>query len=359
MSAAPQLPTTFDRVVLIADPGTPTKRAEAAKDELAERLARELGQEVSVEVRSATLRLTPEFELDMEAAEELAELTEPAHATVFLTEIPRHTRGHPLIAEVFTGPSIAVISLPTFGVWARAERLVTTMTASVMHMIDGDPNQRPSSGFRWSSWTYDQEDREHLLHAHTFTGGPRMAMGMIMANEPWKAVPKLSSALAAAAAAGAFGIFYTSIWQMADYLPTARLILIGLLAITLVATWLIFGHRLWEKPKRESLAAVTVLYNFSTVMTLLVGVALVYAILFTVILFSSLIVIDARFMADVLGNETEWNDYVELAWLSAALGLFAGAIGASFDSDTDLRRLTHGQREWMRTPESDVGLTED
>ena len=102
MSAAPQLPTTFDRVVLIADPGTPTKRAEAAKDELAERLARELGQEVSVEVRSATLRLTPEFELDMEAAEELAELTEPAHATVFLTEIPRHTRGHPLIAEVFT-----------------------------------------------------------------------------------------------------------------------------------------------------------------------------------------------------------------------------------------------------------------
>lgn len=138
MSAAPQLPATFDRVVLIADPGTPTKRAEAAKDEL-------------------------------------AELTEPAHATVFLTEVPRHTRGHPLIAEVFTGPSIAVISLPTFGVWARAERLVTTMTAAVMHMIDGDPHERPSSGFRWSSWTYDQEDREHLLHAHTFTGGPRMA----------------------------------------------------------------------------------------------------------------------------------------------------------------------------------------
>ncbi|MBD8019944.1 hypothetical protein H9634_03985 [Brevibacterium sp. Re57] len=337
----------------MADPGTPTKRAEAAKDELAERLVLELGQEVSVEVRSATLRLTPEFELDMEAAEELAELTEPAHATVFLTEIPRHTRGHPLIAEVFTGLSIAVISLPTFGVWARSERLVTTMTAAVTRMIDGS-HERPSSGFRWSSWTYDHEDREHLLHAHTFTGGPRMAMGMIMANEPWKAVPKLSSALAAAAAAGAFGIFYNSIWQMADYLPTARLILIGLLAITLVATWLIFGHRLWDKPKRESLAAVTVLYNFSTVMTLLVGVTLVYAILFVVILLSSLIVIDAQFMADVLGDETEWNDYVELAWLSAALGLFAGAIGASFDSDTNLRQLTHGQREWMRTPEVDA-----
>ena len=354
MSAAPQLPTTFDRVVLIADPGTPTKRAEAAKDELAERLARELGQEVSVEVRSATLRLTPEFELDMEAAEELAELTEPAHATVFLTEIPRHTRGHPLIAEVFTDLAIAVISLPTFGMWARAGRLVATMTASVKHMLDGGSHGRSSSGFRWSMWTYDQEGREHLLHAHTFTGGPRMALGMIMANEPWKAVPKLSSALAAAAAAGAFGIFYNSIWQMADYLPTARLILIGLLAITLVATWLIFGHRLWDKPKRESLAAVTVLYNFSTVMTLLVGVTLVYLILFVVILLSSLIVIDAQFMADVLGDETEWNDYVELAWLSAALGLFAGAIGASFDSDTDLRQLTHGQREWMRTPEVDA-----
>ncbi len=351
MADAPALPTSFDRVLLLADPGGPARRAEAIREDLAARLSDVLGTQVRVDVRAAALRLTPEYELDMDVAEELAERTEPAHATIFLTEIPRHTRGHPLVAEIFTGPSIGVVSLPAFGAWARRRRLITTLTSTVVHMLGGSQARDTGPVYRWNSWRYEAEEQVYLLHAHTITGGPRMALGMIMSNEPWNAVPKLSGALAAAAATGAFGIFYQSIWQMADYLSTARLLFIGLLSIVLVVGWLIFGHRLWDKPRRETLAAVTVLYNLSTVVTLLVGVALLYAILFILILLSSLVVIDIQFMSDVLGSQATWDDYVELAWLSAALGLFAGALGATFDSDTDLRMLTHGQREWMRTPE--------
>ena len=38
----------------------------------------------------------------------------------------------------------------------------------------------------------------------------------------------------------------------------------------------------------------------------------------------------------------------ELAWLSAAMGVVAGALGSSFDQRTDLKTLTHGQRERQR-----------
>lgn len=40
--------------------------------------------------------------------------------------------------------------------------------------------------------------------------------------------------------------------------------------------------------------------------------------------------------------------YLDIAWLSAAMGVVAGALGSSFDNDTDLRNLTHGQRERQR-----------
>ena len=40
--------------------------------------------------------------------------------------------------------------------------------------------------------------------------------------------------------------------------------------------------------------------------------------------------------------------YLDIAWLSAAMGVVAGALGSSFDKDTNLRSLTHGQRERQR-----------
>lgn len=47
-----------------------------------------------------------------------------------------------------------------------------------------------------------------------------------------------------------------------------------------------------------------------------------------------------------------WVDHfpaslLDIAWLSAAMGVVAGALGSSFDSDADLKSLTHAQR--MRT----------
>lgn len=42
--------------------------------------------------------------------------------------------------------------------------------------------------------------------------------------------PQLSSVLAAASATGAFGIFYSSIWQMSDALSWWRLVVTGVIA---------------------------------------------------------------------------------------------------------------------------------
>lgn len=186
------------------------------------------------------------------------------------------------------------------------------------------------------------------MFARAGTGDLRTILGMTVANDPFRTVPKLSGALAGAAAVGAFGIFYYSIWQMADALSTVRLLSIGVAAILSMVVWLIFTNRLWDKPTSRHLARVMWLYNGSTVLTLLISVSVLYAALVITILVGALVVIDPDFLAELIGNEISFFNYLDIAWLSAAMGVVAGAIGSTFDSSTDIRRITHGQRESQR-----------
>lgn len=132
------------------------------------------------------------------------------------------------------------------------------------------------------------------------------------------------------------------------YLTTQRLLLIGLLAILAITAWLILGNRLWDAPKQQRLARVVLLYNLSTVLTLLMVITLLYAALVVLIFVTALIVIDPDYLAEIIRSEPFLVRYLDIAWLSAAMGVVAGALGSSFDKDTELRSLTHGQCERQR-----------
>lgn len=132
---------------------------------------------------------------------------------------------------------------------------------------------------------------------------------------------------------------------MAHHLSTARLISIGLIVIAVMAGWLIIINQLWDRSVKERLAQVVVCYNLSTVLTLLLCVGALYALLVTGILLGSLIVTNPEFMAQVIVRpNASFTNYLDIAWLSAAMGVVAGALGSSFDSDVDLKNLTHLQR---------------
>src|SRR5699024_11059543 len=162
---------------------------------------------------------------------------------------------------------------------------------------------------------------------------------------------QLSTAMAAAAAAAAFAIVYNSIWQMSAALPTPRLLLIGLLAITLMVLWLLLSNRLWERAGHTAAAEVFVYYNLSTLLTLFLCVLGRYLALLVVILAASLVVIDPDFMAEVMGAPGWSSNYADIAWRRAPMRAAAGGPGTSFDESTDLRQLTHGRRELRRRPD--------
>lgn len=334
-------------VLMVADPGLPSRRARAVRERFEADLTELLQRTVRVSARTEMIRIDPDNVLEYRDARALAEEYEHVDVILLLTEIPRHSAGKPLMAEIFPDQQLAVLSCPTFGAWATKRRLLRVMVDAVLRVAPGATVPTPKRyTLRWSQWS--QRDGSYALHAHTFTGAPRTVAGMTMANDPWRTVPKLSHALAAAAATGAFGIFYHSIWQMSDALSTTRLLLIGVTAMTAMGAWLILGNGLWDRPKQERLSRVVLYYNLSTVLTLALCMLALYALLVLLILAGALIVIDPGFMSDILGEEAHFSNYLDIAWLSAAMGTVAGALGSGFDSESDLRQITHGQRERQR-----------
>ncbi|TDS84259.1 hypothetical protein [Nesterenkonia aurantiaca] len=337
------------RVMLVADPGVAARRIEKIKEAFLAEARDIFVDDVTVEMEIRSPRITPEGSLDIEALRELDADHLDADAVLMLTEVPRHVEGRPLVAEILAKNRTAVVSYPTLGVRSTKRRIREIFMDCLLRLLPDchGPLQKEYRQ-RWTRWQPVEPSGRHRLFAHPGTGEVRTLLGMTVANDPFRTAPKLSGALAGAAAVGAFGIFYYSIWEMADALSTARLLSIGGAVILSMVAWLIFTNRLWDKPTNKDLARVFWLYNGSTVLTLLIAVSMLYVALVVTILIGALVVIDPDFLADLIGSEISFFNYLDIAWLSAAMGVVAGAVGSTFDSSMDIRRITHGQRESQR-----------
>ncbi|MGJ9424890.1 hypothetical protein ACHABX_03480 [Nesterenkonia halotolerans] len=337
------------RLMLIADPGVATRRIHKITERFSAEARELLIKDLEVVVETRSVRINTDGTLDIAAIGELDAEHLDADAVLVLTEVPRHDERRPLVAEIFPKNRTAIVSFPTLGIWATKRRIREIFLDCLLRLL---PDQHGPVGKkytqRWARWQSAESDQHLRMFAHTLTGDPRTVLGMTVANEPIRTAPKLSGALAAASAVGAFGIFYYSIWQMADALSTLRLLSIGLAVILSMAAWLIYTNGLWDKPTDRHLARVVMLYNGSTVLTLLVAVTMLYLALVVAIFVGAVVVIDPDFLAELIGEEVDVFNYLDIAWLSAAMGVVAGAIGSTFDSNMDVRRITHGQRELQR-----------
>ncbi|WP_218220358.1 hypothetical protein [Nesterenkonia sp. Act20] len=337
------------RVMLIADPGVAARRIHKITDQFTDEVKDVMTKDVEVVVETRSVRISPDGTLDITAIGELDAEHLDADAVLVLTEVPRYEEGNPLVAEIYSEKRTAIISFPTLGVWATKRRIREIFMDCLLRLLPAE--HRPVGEKytqRWTEWRSTDQGDKHRLFAHTMTGDPRTILGMTVANEPLRTAPKLSGALAAASAMGAFGIFYYSIWEMADALSTVRLLSIGAAVILSMTAWLIFTNGLWDKPSSRHPGRVVMLYNGSTVMTLLVAVGVLYLALVVGIFLGALVVIDPDFLAELIGEDVDIFNYLDIAWLSAAMGVVAGAIGSTFDSNMDVRRITHGQREFQR-----------
>jgi hypothetical protein len=197
-------------------------------------------------------------------------------------------------------------------------------------------------------------------------GRLRVLAGMVRANRPWRLLPHMSTAFAAALAVLAYAILNETIWQLGRSLGGWRLGLAAMLAIAIMVAWLIVDHGMWERPEDEDQREFAALFNVATVVTLLIGVMLLYVGLLVIGFVGDRIVVDNGVLSASTGGPATLGDHLRIVWLAASIATVAGAVGTGFESDDAVRQAAYGyrqrqrgERERQRKSESDPGANRD
>ncbi|WP_372698312.1 hypothetical protein [Arthrobacter sp. JSM 101049] len=345
-------------VGVAADPGLPLSLAHRLRERLARGLREHVddGLEWRVEVEELSLPLDADGSVELTANSELVRNEHGWDYILYVTDLPKYVSGEPLVSAVNSGYGSALVVLPSLGLVhpRRLGRVLVGVTRA-LHEAETHPGRDDDEDESLVRRTFSVDDGpDDSAPRHTFAtvkglfGRVAMQVGMVRSNQPFRLVPKLSSAMAAASATGAFGIFYTSIWSMADYLSTPRLLGISLLSVVVMTAWLIGSHGLLERPQGAKWRERRVTYNMATLLTVSLAVATMFVFLFVFILIGGLVVINVDYMADQLGHDAGLPEYLNVAWLSASMGIIAGAVGSGLSDADAVRKATFSNREYLR-----------
>ncbi|MEK8070982.1 hypothetical protein [Rhodococcoides navarretei] len=308
------------------------------------------GERREIRVSGASVPLPPTATGAAPLGQWLASVKADANYDIVLcvSEVPRRQGSRPVIAETRDGTTGALY-VPSFGTLAVRRRAVAAALAVLHELIEADDSSRLPRRYFKSRWaSSDSGEGDEVLLTSSIFGRIRLVSGMIRCNRPWRLVPTLSSALAAASAASAFGVFYASIWQMAASMSLGRLAMIGVTAVIAMTVWVILPNGLWEKRTFRPSTIDRWMYNAATVGTVITGALCMYALLFVVVLCSAAVVISPEFLTEQIGRPASIGDYFSLAWLAASLGTVAGAVGSSVADREDILDATYGHRELIR-----------
>jgi len=159
---------------------------------------------------------------------------------------------------------------------------------------------------------------------------------MVRANRPHRLVRDLSKVLVATLASAGFFIVNSNAWGIADRLAVPSLVLIALLAIGGLGVWLVVAHSLWEQPSESHDPAFTRRANAATSITLLLGLAFSYLVLYIAVLASMALVVPDQIMTASLGHPAGVWDYAAIAWFATSMATVVGAIGSGLESDEEV-----------------------
>lgn len=340
---------------LMADPGTPELLAARIADDLADRVSHEVGQRWHVEVSGEELPLSPQGTIDLAKHAPGLRDRRSWEYVIYLSDLPQYVDDEPMISEVTAEARAALISVPALGDIRLAAR-TRDLVVALVHAARSGTDERPDVSTIATALGRNAVRAQHASESGDLirlllTGRSRhlrVLGGMVRSNRPGKLLPALTGCMAAAVAAGTFGVFYGTIAPVSDALSVWRLAVISVLAIAALSGWLIVRNKLWNSRPGRDVTWRRGLDNASTVITVGLSVILLYSALVIILLIMTFAVLDTAYLRDELLHPVGVLDYVKLGWLCASMGTMAGALGANFDSEESVREATFSRRYHQR-----------
>ena len=273
---------------------------------------------------------------------------------VCLTDLPLHVKRRPVVAHANPVRNVAIVSVPALGAMGARQRIREVIGRLLVRLI-GAPEQRRADAQRTSRRSRrvtvqrvrelgsDPADDVFFYTARVLTGNLTLISGMVAANEPWRLSLRLSRALTGAVAAGVFGLVMADIWRLSDAYGLDRLAGTALLSIGATVATLIIGAELWEPIVNRAVRQQVVLFNIATVITVVIGVSVLYAALYVLALLAAFWFVVPQIWGAQVGHPASLRDYFELAWLTSSLAMIGGALGAALEPDEAVRAAAYVQ----------------
>ncbi|MGW3417349.1 hypothetical protein [Streptomyces phaeochromogenes] len=353
-------------VALLADPDAPTEIAQHMARTLPTRLAEKSGQGRRFDVEVVSEPFTSGTEdlptlmrriVDRGSAENW-------DIVVALTDLPLHSHGRKLVANLSHEHSLALLSLPSLGglrLQTRARRAVEEAVLGLAGPqtteAEGPPRSQPLLGpfvSRLAPIHPGPIGEKETADLRYVVSGPRgylrVLVGMVRANRPWRLVPGLSKALAAALATGAVATVNSTVWGLAETLSTPRLVIAMLGSVGIMIGWLIIDAELWHRSAESSPEArqKARLYNASTIVTVGIGVLVCYVGLVVINWVWALFILNDQAFAAVTRTQLDAEEYMTLSWFVASVATVGGALGSGLESDEAIRAAAYSKREQER-----------
>ncbi|MFD8410519.1 hypothetical protein ACFV2Q_01900 [Streptomyces sp. NPDC059650] len=354
-------------VALLADPDAPTDIAQRMARVLSTRLADRSGQGRRFDVRVVSEPFTAGTEDPHTLMRRIKDRgsAEDWDIIVALTDLPLHSHGRKVVVDLSHEHGLALLSLPSLGglrLQTRARRAVEEAVLGLAGPQDTgveEPPRRqrhpgPFAGGRLTPVHPGQLGEEETADLRYVLSGPRgylrVLLGMVRANRPWRLVPGLSKALAAALATGAVATVNSTVWSLADALSAPRLVIAMVGSVALMIGWLIVDAELWHRSAEGSPEArqKARLYNASTVLTVGIGVLVCYVGLLLVNMVWALFILNEQVFASTTREPMDATDYWTLSWFVASTATVGGALGSGLESDEAIRAAAYSKREQER-----------
>jgi hypothetical protein len=279
-------------------------------------------------------------------------LEEDWDLAVFVTDLPLRLGHRPLLTHSSPTHGVALVSLPALGARRVSERLLDSIVHAVGVLVGDAPlgglqDRRERVRRRLVELATDTDDTGAegvAFLARVVTGNVRLLLGMIRANQPWRLVGRLSRALLGALAAGSFALVSNDVWRMAASLDALRLSILSAGSIAIAVVTMISAHRLWERAEDPRVREQVALFNLVTLITVIFGIASLYAVILVVTLGVAAIMIEPSLFHSAVGHPVDVSEYLRLAWLASSLATVGGALGGVLESDETVREAAYAYR---------------
>ncbi|WP_211122444.1 hypothetical protein [Streptomyces yatensis] len=345
-------------VGLVADPDAPVELAEELAEDLPGLLSEQIDPNVMWSVQ-VVRDPTPAALLDSASILDVTrerKIRASWDIAICLTDLPLYGDGRPLAVDADTADRVALVSMPALGgifLRRRLRRSIVRLVRDLMRVDTGPVVPERTAPLKRA--VADEDLIDLRIVGSAARGRLRLLLGMVRANTPWRLIPALAKALAAALATSAVVLVNGTLWNVSTAIAAERLAVVSVFSTATMVAWLIVHRHLWERPDSPSRQdrEKAALYNASTVVTLSLGVLGGLLGLFVVDFAVASFLIESGVLANQLKRPVGFGDYARLAWLASSAAIVGGALGSEFESDEAVRRAAYGKRERLRREQAE------